>query len=209
MERKTINKYGIISLIIICIYITLDYFNIFSNITKNLNIEILNIIVNSIVVIFVFMVTYKLVDKKTIEKEEITKKNKLSTLNIMLQEVYSHCNTVIDTLDDGELLEKYIIPKINFNSLQNEVEDNLKELPFTNETYIIGLFSDGITTKDIIHDYFQFKNLYQSYVHEKITFFDVSIYTSKEVFEMLEKDKLKLKKIINTNLSKISNDKSV
>ena len=89
MERKIINKYGIIALIIICIYITLDYFNIFSNITKNLNIEILNIIVNSIVVIFVFMVTYKLVDKKTIEKEEITKKNKLSTLNIMLQEVYS------------------------------------------------------------------------------------------------------------------------
>ena len=83
MERKIINKYGIIALIIICIYITLDYFNIFSNITKNLNTEILNIIVNSIVVIFVFMVTYKLVDKKTIEKEEITKKNKLSTLNIM------------------------------------------------------------------------------------------------------------------------------
>ena len=209
MERKIINKYGIIALIIICIYITLDYFNIFSNITKNLNIEILNIIVNSIVVIFVFMVTYKLVDKKTIEKEEITKKNKLSNLNIMLQEVYSHCNTVIDTLDDGELLEKYIIPKINFNSLQNEVEDNLKELPFTNETYIIGLFSDCITTKDIMHNYFQFKNLYQCYVREKITFFDVSIYTSKEVFEMLEKDKLKLKKIINTNLSKISNDKSV
>ena len=127
----------------------------------------------------------------------------------MLQEVYSHCNTVIDTLDDGELLEKYIIPKINFNSLQNEVEDNLKELPFTNETYIIGLFSDCITTKDIMHNYFQFKNLYQRYVCEKITFFDVSIYTSKEVFEMLEKDKLKLKKIINTNLSKISNDKSV
>ena len=209
MERKIINKYGIIALIIICIYITLDYFNIVSDITKNLNTEILNIIVNSIIVIFVFMATYKLVDKKTIEREEITKKNKLNTLNIMLQEVYSHCNTVIDTLDESELLEKYIIPKINFNSLQNEVEDNLKELPFTNETYIIGLFSDSITTKDIIYDYFQFKNLYQRYVREKITFFDVSIYTSKEVFEMLEKDKLKLKKIINTNLSKISNDKSV
>lgn len=155
------------------------------------------------------MVTYKLVDKKTIEKEEITKKNKFNTLNIMLQEVYRHCNTVIDTLNDSELLEKYIIPKINFNSLQNEVEDNLKELPFTNETYIIGLFSDSITTKDIIYDYFQFKNLYQRYVREKITFFDVSIYTSKEMVEMIEKDKLKLKKIINTNLSKISNDKSV
>lgn len=205
MEFKTIGVYGVTALILLCIYLILDYFNIFSDITKNLNTDILNIIVNSIVVIFIFIITYKLVDKKTIEKEKISNENKLNTLNIMLQDVYNNCDTVINILDNDMILTKYIISKTDFNSIHNKVEDNLKNLPFKNETYIIGLFSDGIITKDIIYDYFHFKQLYQQYVWKKIAFFDVSIYNRKDVFDVLENEKKKLKEIIKNNLIKTEN----
>ena len=51
------------------------------------------------------------------------------------------------------------------------MEDNLKESPFKNETYIVELFSDGIVTEEVISNYFKFKNLYQQYIGTKITFF--------------------------------------
>ena len=194
---KVIKKYIIVASIIIFIYLILDYFNIFSVITQNLNINLLNIIINSIVVIFVFLITYSLVDKRSFEKEEIVKNNKICTLNIMLKDVYSHCNKIIDMLDNEELMEKYIIPKIDFDSMQNQVEDNLKELPFKNETYIVELFSDGIVTKEVISNYFKFKNLYQQYIGTKITFFDVTEYNGKEMYNLILKDKIELKKLIN------------
>lgn len=194
---KVIKKYIIVASIIIFIYLILDYFNIFSGITQNLNINLLNIIINSIVVIFVFLITYSLVDKRSFEKEEIVKNNKICTLNIMLKDVYSHCNKIIDMLDNEELMEKYIIPKIDFDSMQNQVEDNLKELPFKNETYIVELFSDGIVTKEVISNYFKFKNLYQQYIGTKITFFDVTEYNGKEMYNLILKDKIELKKLIN------------
>lgn len=193
---KTIKKYIIVASIIIFIYLILDYFNIFSCITQNLNINLLNIIINSVVVIFVFLITYSLVDKRSFEKEEIVKNNKICTLNIMLNDVYSHCNKIIDMLDDDELMKKYIIPKIDFDSTQNQVEDNLKESPFKNEIYIVELFSDGIVTEEVISNYFKFKNLYQQYIGIKITFFDVTEYNGKEMYNLILKDKIELKKLI-------------
>lgn len=203
MIDKTINKYVIVALITIFIYLILDYFNVFSCITQNLNIDLLDIVINSIVVIFVFLITYSLVDKKTFEKEETIKQNKICTLNIMLLDVYNNCNKIIDMLDDNQLLKKYIIPKIDFNSTQNQVEDNLKKLPFENEKYIVELFSDGIAEKEVISNYFNFKGLYQQYIRMKITFFDIANYKEeqlKEMFKLIEKNKEELKKIIKISL---------
>ncbi len=195
-RNKIIKKYIIIALIIIFIYLILDYFNLFSCITQNLNINLLNIVINSIVVIFIFLITYSLVDKKTFEKDELVKSNKICTLRVMLNDVYSHCNAIIDMLDNDELVKDYIIPKIDFNCIQNQIEDNLKKLPFENEPYIVELFSDGIATEEVISNYFKFKNLYQQYIGTKITFFDVTKCNGKEIYNLIIKDKQELKKII-------------
>ena len=82
MKRSNIYLYIILAICIIIIYFILDYLNIFSFITKQLNTDILGIIVNTVVVIFVFVITYSLVNKKTFNNEQEVKNNKYKTLNI-------------------------------------------------------------------------------------------------------------------------------
>lgn len=174
MEKSSILKYVLVSCIIIVIYLVIDFFNVFNFITKELNFDAFAILVNAIVVVFVFLITYSLVNKKTFELEQEKNNNKLNLLNILLKEIYKHCEDNLDILNNDEFLKLYIIPKVDFNKSSDKITENLKVLPFQNEKYIIELFSSGIATNNIINEYFEIKKLYQKYINMKITFFDIN-----------------------------------
>ncbi len=174
MKNNKIIKYIIITCFIILVYLVADFYNIFNFITKELNFEAFAILVNAIVVVFVFLITYSLVNKKTFEQEQESSNNKRNLLNIILKETYKHCIDNLDILNNDEMLKQYIIPKVDFNSSNDKITENLKTLPFQNEKHIIDLFSSGIADYNIIKEYFEIKKLYQKYVNMKITFFDIN-----------------------------------
>lgn len=207
MSNKKILIYCISMIIILSIILLIDYTNIGYFISKNLNYNFLNIIVNAIIVIFIFILTYCMVEKKTFLLDEKKEKNKLSVLKILLENVYESCKKNIELVNNQNTLEKYIIPKINMNSLDNLVENRLKNIPFINEQYIIDLFKDGICEDEIIKKYFEVKQTYQEYISLRITFFDLekeknNIPKNKYLLakSTIEADKLKLEELLKKTI---------
>lgn len=207
MKKSNIYLYIIASTVIIIGYLILDYFNIFSFITKQLNLNFFSILVNAIVVILVFMITYSLVDKKTFDNEQEIKNNKRSTLNIFLQQTYNECNITLKAIHDDEFFKKYIIPKIDFDSTNDLITKNLKETPFKNEEHIIQLFSSGISEDDVMRTYLEIKDLFQKYINMRITFCDIEKYKNKQehkdLASIISNDRKILQDKLNLELNKI------
>lgn len=162
-----------IFLIIIIVALIIDYYNVMYPISKNFNYNFLNILINSLVVIFVFLLTYYMIDKQTLEKTKRIENNKRNTLRILLTQVKKECNNTLDFIENQNNLEKFIIPKINFDSLNNSIEEALKNNPFKNEQYIIDLFEDGVADFNELEKYMNLKEKYQQYISLKITFYDL------------------------------------
>ena len=59
------------------------------------------------------------------------------------------------------------------NSLNNSIEEALKNNPFKNEQYIIDLFEDGVADFNELEKYMNLKEKYQQYISLKITFYDL------------------------------------
>lgn len=204
MEKNNIFKYILISCIIIIIYLITDFLNIFNFITKELNFESLAILINALVVVLVFLITYSLVNKKTFDYEQETNTNKRNLLNILLKETYKHCNDNLDMLDNDKMLKQYIIPKVDFNSSNDKIIENIKCMPFKNEKYIIELFSLGVAKDSATKEYFEIKKLYQHYINMKITFFDINEHKNtnehEELCNLLSTDEERLRKKLNNEI---------
>lgn len=188
----------------IIIYLIADFFNIFSFITKELNLETLGILINAIVVVFVFLITYSLVNKKTFEHEQEIKNNKIRILDILLKGTYKKCSDVLNIIENEEMLKKYIIPKIDFNNSIDPMIENLKNLPFESEKYIIELFSSGISNEEKTKKYFEIRDLYKKYINMRITFFDIekckSTDEQEELYNLLNKEKVILQSKLSNQL---------
>lgn len=188
----------------IIIYLIADFFNIFSFITKELNLETLGILINAIVVVFVFLITYSLVNKKTFEHEQEIKNNKICILDILLKGTYKKCSDVLNIIENEEMLKKYIIPKIDFNNSIDPMIENLKNLPFESEKYIIELFSSGISNEEKTKKYFEIRDLYKKYINMRITFFDIekckSTDEQEELYNLLNKEKVILQSKLSNQL---------
>ena len=169
----SIKKLIMIFLIIIIVALIIDYYNVMYPISKNFNYNFLNILINSLVVIFVFLLTYYMIDKQTLAKTKRIENNKRNTLRVLLMQVKKECNDNLDFIENQNNLEKFIIPKINFDSLNNSIEETLKNNPFKNEQYIIDLFEDGVADFNELEKYMNLKEKYQQYISLKITFYDL------------------------------------
>ena len=169
----SIKKLIMIFSIIIIFALIIDYYNVMYPISKNFNYNFLNILINFLVVIFVFLLTYYMIDKQTLEKTKRIENNKRNTLRILLMQVKKECNNTLDFIENQNNLEKFIIPKINFDSLNNSIEEALKNNPFKNEQYIIDLFEDGVADFNELEKYMNLKEKYQQYISLKITFYDL------------------------------------
>ena len=169
----SIKKIVVIFLIILVVTLITDYFNVMYPISKNFNYDFLNIVMNSLVVVFIFLLTYHMIEKQTLDNATRIENNKRNTLKVLLNQVKSECNNTLDYIEDQNNLEKYIIPKINFNALNDSFEEKLKNIPFKNEQSIIDLFKDGVANFDNLQKYMSLKEKFQQYVLLKITFFDL------------------------------------
>ena len=169
----SIKKIVVIFLIILVVTLIIDYFNVMYPISKNFNYDFLNIVMNSLVVVFIFLLTYHMIEKQTLDNATRIENNKRNTLKVLLNQVKSECNNTLDYIEDQNNLEKYIIPKINFNALNDSFEEKLKNIPFKNEQSIIDLFKDGVANFDNLQKYMSLKEKFQQYVLLKITFFDL------------------------------------
>lgn len=81
----------------------------------------------------------------------------------------------LNFLDNKEMLEKYIIPKIDGDKLdsENKVVNNLQILPFSSFDAVIDLAANGYVEKKKFDDYLDIKKEYKYLISVKITFFDL------------------------------------
>lgn len=170
----TLNFVCSIALIIIisATLVVVDYFNLPSVLglkMYSLNWEFLAIILNAIVIILLYIVTYFALDKKSIDREKNKNEIAIMLINKTYEDVKKQSNMMtIDTV------RKYILPKIDFNSVENTVISNITALPFINENLILELAKEGHISKNVLEDYFSVKESYSVYINSIVTFFDAS-----------------------------------
>lgn len=188
------------SLILIVITLLIDFFNIFSTISCELNSSFLEIIINNIILIMIFIITYFLIDKRNMDKNEEKKNNQEYVLKQLLVEIYTECRKTIKLLDNNEVLRKNIVPKVDFNKtdFDNFVVTNLKNSPFKNESTILDLFKEGIFSTIHLHNYLRIKNEYQEYISIRITFFERE--------ELIKSSRIKLCKDLDLEFKSLLND---
>lgn len=174
MKKWFVKNNMMITIILIISLIIFDYINLpsllglnMSNINWNFCMGILNIVV----VIILYVITYKKLDKRTIERE----KNKKEISILLINECYQQCIKYVELLSE-ETIEKYIVPKIDFNSTDNKIIRDLADSPFANENIIMDLVKDGQIAKQRIEKYFEIKETFSQYITMRITFFDKSDY---------------------------------
>lgn len=197
VKRKKTDK--IIVLLIICIIIIiLDY----ENVPTLLELNISNInwnFWNTISVIIIFIVTYILLNIREIEIQEreiIREKNKQDISLLILINCYEECKKYINMISE-EIVNKYIIPKIDFNAEKSIIITNIQNAPFDNDNVVIDLGKDGQLSKDQVSNYFVIKDKFKQYINFRIIFYDCP-----NEYNYLKEELLGL---LNTEISRLSN----
>lgn len=197
VKRKKTDK--IIVLLIICIIIIiLDY----ENVPTLLGLNISNInwnFWNTISVIIIFIVTYILLNTREIEIQEreiIREKNKQDISLLILINCYEECKKYINMISE-EIVNKYIIPKIDFNAEKSIIITNIQNAPFDNDNLVIDLGRDGQLSKDQVSNYFVIKDKFKQYINFRIIFYD-----RPNEYNYLKEELLGL---LNTEISRLSN----
>ena len=195
MKSRIIQKDIKILILIIVGLIILDYINFPSFLglrMSNINWDFCMGIMNIVVVIVLYLITYKTLDARTIEREI----NKKEVSILLIEQCYQEVLDYIDWLNQ-ETVEKIIVPKMNFNSTNNKILDNLQNSPFQNEDIIVDLAKDGQITKKLLERYLNLKVKYRKYLNMRITFYDAPHY-----YEPLKTDLCNSIKIEMKNLDK-------
>ena len=173
MKKKT--RRITISIIMVLIeYLILDYVNVPSLIglkPNNINIDMFGILINTAVVLILYVISFYYIENKQNEKDA----NARDTVDILLKKTYQECLSNLNFLDNKEMLEKYIIPKIDGDKLdsENKAVNNLQILPFSSFDAIVDLSANGYVEKKKFDDYLDIKKEYKYLVSVKITFFDL------------------------------------
>lgn len=162
------NKRFLYLILMLIMYLLLDYFNVLTRIginIKNVNLELFNIFV----VIILYISTFYFIDKKQIEKEN----NKVEVSKLILKSVYEMCLENIELYDD-KVINKNIVPKCDFDKtiFEDEFMSKLLNQPFQSENILLELLKDGSVPKDIYEEYLTCKESYISYLSKRIMLFD-------------------------------------
>lgn len=191
MKKEYVRNIVFFVVVFIVLCIILDYINLPTLLgleMGNINWDFCMGSINAVVVITLYLITYKTLDRKTIQREN----NKKEIAILLMQECYRECIKCIQFLDK-ETVEKYIVPKINFNNTDSTIIRNIQNIPFSNEDMIWGLIKDGQMTKSQIENYLKIKEKFSQYITMRITFFDAAQY--------YEPIKIDLCNIINRELN--------
>ncbi len=181
------------------VYIILDYVNIptFLGIKmNNISYDLLSIFIDISVLILLYIVSYRIIDKRQIDKDE----NAKQTANILIKASYDKCLRYLSIIDNQQLLEQYVIPKIDFNEAQldSPVAKNFQNNPFEEYASILSLAENGAVDKTDLLTYLEIEDLYKGYISNRITFFDIDKNARTN-------DQMKLKAIIARNREDLRN----
>lgn len=94
-----------------------------------------------------------------------------------------------------ENVDKYIVPKVDFNSANPKIISNLQTAPFENESYFMDFVKDGQIAQEQIAGYLKIKRAFRQYVNMRITTFD-----APEIYEPLKSE---LSILLNTEIKEI------
>lgn len=204
LEVIVLKKTIIISVLFIIGITIFDYDNVPTLLglnTTNMNWDFYMGLLNIIAVIVVFAITFQTLNQREIkihEKEIEHEINKYNISLMLLQDCYDECLEFIKVLND-EHVEKYIVPKIDFNSINPIIISNLQSIPFINESYFMDFVKDGQITKRQISGYLQIKRKFKHYVNMRITFFDtphIYLPLKDELERLLDIEKKEIKNLM-------------
>lgn len=172
--KKKSNKYIILIVIALVAYLVLDYVNLPSLIglmPNNINMDICNILFDASIVLILYVISFYYIENKQNEKDA----NARDTVDVLLKKTYQECLDNLYFLDNREIIEKYIIPKIDGNKFdsENKVVNNLQTLPFSSFETVINFATNGYVEKVKLDDYLDIKKKYQYLISVKINFFDL------------------------------------
>lgn len=170
----TLKKMISIGLSFFVVYLLLDYINIFQLLGLSfgrININVLDVLINSIVVIVLYIVTYMTLNKKQIQKE----KNSKEMADVLLLNAYMKCNESLSFVCDREFVERYIVPKADFNKIiqEDEMIKNICNSPFYTNDSILRLAESGYVEKEVLEKYLLIQKDFKHWVSNKITFYDL------------------------------------
>ena len=148
-------------------------------------------ILNVFSVVILYVITYILLDQREIKRDR--NKNEIATL--LIRKSYDQCIFYINNMLTEDMINNYIVPKMDFNSTDNPIMMYLKSAPFENENHIMDLVKDGQITKKKLEDYFNVKDKFSSYVFMRITFFDAPEKYSDLKIELLDLIRVEIAKI--------------
>lgn len=191
----------------IVVVIVLDYFNLPSILgfkMSNVNYTLIDTVLNVSVVISLYIITFFLIDKRQIRKDD----NAKGTADILMLSAYNQCKELSKIVDTQSWLERYIVPKIDFNKtdLDNRVILNLRNNPFTEHSHILLLAENGAISRGDLMKYFEIMELYKSFISLRITFYDMNDATTdkqKEFRSKIINDKNKLDELLDSEVSKL------
>lgn len=191
------------------VMIVVDYFNLPTYVglkMSNINNDVFGVAFNAFVVIALYVITYVVLDKRQIEKDE----NAKSTANILMLSTYQQCKNLIEMVDNQQVLEDNIVPKIDFNkiNLDNRVMTNLQNDPFIEHTHILELAENGAIVSTDLIIYLKIMELYKSFVSMRITFFDIDKSENLQHVSLRKKileDKNMLNSMLEREMKKLQN----
>lgn len=216
MDKNTFSK--ILILIIIALVSTgivliSDYYGALGFISSKLNYDFLNIYFNVLAIVVMFIITYNLVERKMLENEQKAAEreqeqidNKKNILLIFLKEAYKSCLDEIKLIDNQHLLERYIVPKIDFHATKDKIMENISNLPFESDEYIIEIFTSGAINKSFFEEYLNIKNKYRSFINMRISFFDAEKNDRSDLVDYIDSLRTSLYEAINNQQKRINQE---
>lgn len=171
----------------------------------NINNDYLSIAINATIVIVLYIISFYYIDNKEDEKSVNARKS----LEFLVKSSYQKCLEQLKFLDNSELMWKFVISKVNFNSTKDPVIENIKNYPFSSFDTIMKMLTDGFIREDELKAYFKIREDYQSVAHNRITFFDLEKSSQREhqeLLEILNNKEAELKLMISEELERVWTD---
>lgn len=173
-SKNELHKFLFLAVLAFIVYFVLDYVDFTAIVgikINNINMGFFNVFFNSLVVLVLYILTYFVIDKRQVQKDKYAR----MTAQTLITVSYKNCYDTMKLLANQEIVEKYIVPKVDFNkaNLDNRVVTNLRENPFSEYEHILSMAENGYVTNDELKTYLSIKEQYQSYVSNRITFFDI------------------------------------
>ena len=150
MENKRIYKHVVFAILsVFTLYIVLDLFNIpqkFNIPISNINTDLFGIVSSAVVALVIYFISYNEIDDRKIKRED----NAKDTAKVLLADTYKECLNTLELLGNREILEAFIVPKVDFNKTNKDdkIMNNLQTLQFESFYKIISLSEGGYISKD-------------------------------------------------------------